>query len=82
MDYRVGAVHWYSAIDESTVDAFMYPGKDDGVMLDRERFIPLLDKYDELSGWNPFNGRPTRAKLDELGLDDIADVLQTEGKLG
>jgi hypothetical protein len=28
------------AIDESTIDGFMYPGKDDGVMLDRERFLP------------------------------------------
>jgi aldehyde:ferredoxin oxidoreductase len=70
------------AIDESTLDGFMYPGKDDGVMLARERFVPLLDKYYELSGWNPTNGRPTRAKLDELGLSDVADVLHTEEKLG
>jgi aldehyde:ferredoxin oxidoreductase len=70
------------AIDESTLDAFMYPGKDDGVMLDRERFIPLLDKYYQLSGWDAAHGWPTRAKLDELGLSDIADVLQSEGKLG
>jgi aldehyde:ferredoxin oxidoreductase len=63
------------AIDESTLEAFLYPGKDDGVMLDRKRFLPLLDKYYELSGWDAATGRPTRAKLDELGLDDIADAL-------
>ena len=65
-----------------TLDGFMYPGKDDGVMLDRERFGPLLDKYYELSGWDPTTGWPTRAKLDELGLSDVADVLQAEEKLG
>jgi aldehyde:ferredoxin oxidoreductase len=60
-------------IDESTIDGFMYPGKDDGVMLDRAKFLTLLDKYYELSGWNPANGCPTRVKLEELGLRDVAD---------
>jgi aldehyde:ferredoxin oxidoreductase len=70
------------AIDESTLDGFMYPGKDDGVMLDRERFGSLLDKYYELSGWNATNGWPTREKLEELALGDIADGLEGAGKLG
>jgi aldehyde:ferredoxin oxidoreductase len=64
-------------IDESTIDGFMYPGKDDGVMLDREKFLTLLDKYYELSGWDLTNGYPTRAKLEQLGLSDIADKLET-----
>ena len=62
-------------IDESTIDGFMYPGKDDGIMLDREKFIKLLEKYYELSGWNVTNGCPTRAKLEELGLDDAANEI-------
>jgi len=66
------------AIDESTIDGFMFPGKDDGVMLDREKFLKLLDKYYELSGWNLTNGCPTRAKLEELGLGDVADELERE----
>ena len=70
------------AIDESTIDGFMYPGKDDGVMLDREKFLKLLDKYYELSGWNRTNGCPTRAKLEELSLGDVADELELSGKLG
>ena len=69
-------------IDERTLDAFLYPGKDDGVMLSRERFMPLLDKYYELSGWDVATGWPARAKLEELGLGDVADVLQSEGRLG
>jgi aldehyde:ferredoxin oxidoreductase len=70
------------AIDESTLDGFMYPGKDDGVMLDRERFLSLLDAYYELSGWDVANGWPTRPKLEELGLGHIAAELERVGKLG
>ncbi len=70
------------AIDESTLDGFMYPDKDDGVMLDRERFLKLLDAYYELSGWDRDNGWPTRARLEELGLGDVADGLEHEGRLG
>jgi len=70
------------AIDELTLDGFMYPGKDDGVILEREKFLKLLDKYYELSGWNLTNGWPTRAKLEELGLGDVAEELERVGKLG
>jgi aldehyde:ferredoxin oxidoreductase len=63
-------------VDESTIDGFMYPGKDDGVLLDRQKFLTLLDKYYELSGWDRATGCPGRAKLDELGLGDVADELE------
>jgi aldehyde:ferredoxin oxidoreductase len=58
-------------VDESTLNGFMHPGKDDGVELDRERFLKLLDKYYELSGWDLTSGCPTRARLEELGLGDV-----------
>jgi len=67
-------------VDESTLDGFMYPGKDDGVMLDRAKFLTLLDKYYELSGWDVQSGAPMRAKLEELDLGDVADAL--EGQAG
>ena len=51
-------------------------------LLDRERFGPLLDSYYALSGWDVSTGWPSRAKLEELGLSDIADVLQSEKELG
>jgi aldehyde:ferredoxin oxidoreductase len=70
------------AVDESTLDGFMCPGKDDGVVVDRVKFGTLLDSYYELSGWNPANGWPTRAKLEELGMGDVADGLEAVGKLG
>jgi aldehyde:ferredoxin oxidoreductase len=69
-------------IDESTLGGFMYPGKDDGVMLDRVKFLRLLTEYYALSGWNPDNGWPTRARLEELGLADVADGLEEVGRLG
>jgi len=65
------------AVDESTMDGFMYPGKDDGVVLDREQFRTLLDKYYELSGWDLATGCPTRVKLEELGMGDVADELES-----
>ena len=68
--------------DERTVDYFMYPGKDDGVMLDKEKFLKILDKYYELRGWSRANGWPTRAKLEELDLKEVADELEKIGKLG
>ncbi|MGB9592960.1 MAG: aldehyde ferredoxin oxidoreductase C-terminal domain-containing protein, partial [Anaerolineae bacterium] len=36
---------------------------------------PLLDEYYQLRGWDVKTGIPTRAKLRELGLEDVADRL-------
>lgn len=36
---------------------------------------PLLDEYYQLRGWDIKTGIPTRAKLRELGLEDVADRL-------
>jgi aldehyde:ferredoxin oxidoreductase len=70
------------AIDESTLDGYAYPAREDSVVLDRERFLALLTKYYELCGWNPANGWPTRARLEELGLGDVASGLEHKGRLG
>jgi len=35
-----------------------------------------------MRGWNPETGWPTREKLDELGLSDVADGLEAVEKLG
>jgi hypothetical protein len=70
------------AIDESTLDAFMFPGKDDGVMLNRDRFLKLLDAYYKQSGWDQEQGWPTRSRLEALGLGEVADGLERVGRLG
>jgi aldehyde:ferredoxin oxidoreductase len=43
--------------------------------LDLERFAVLLDEYYTLRGWDVVTGRPTAAKLRELGLADVAEEL-------
>lgn len=42
---------------------------------------PMLDEYYSLRGWNN-SGLPTKAKLEELGLEEIASELERMGKLG
>ena len=42
---------------------------------------PLLDEYYEDRGWDE-NGLPTRQRLEELGLGEVADDLARAGKLG
>ena len=69
-------------IDEETISCFMYPGKDDGVLLDKAKFLTLIDKYYEMRGWNRNNGWPTRIRLEELGLKEIADGLKAAKRLG
>jgi len=43
--------------------------------LDRDRFEALKDRYYALRDWEVGTGRPTRGKLEALGLSDVADRL-------
>jgi aldehyde:ferredoxin oxidoreductase len=56
-------------------------GPGEGAVLSRDTIDRLLDEYYELRGWDKRRGVPTREKLIELGLNDIADDLQKLGKL-
>ncbi|MHB1295608.1 MAG: aldehyde ferredoxin oxidoreductase N-terminal domain-containing protein [Anaerolineae bacterium] len=49
--------------------------------LDRAQFIKLFDEYLTLRGWDTATGRPTRARLELLGLKDVADELDALGLL-
>jgi aldehyde:ferredoxin oxidoreductase len=49
--------------------------------IDKAKFEALKDRYYELRGWDVNTGWPTRAKLEELGLKDVADELAGMGKL-
>jgi aldehyde:ferredoxin oxidoreductase len=44
--------------------------------LERTKFLALLDRYYTLRGWDVERGRPTGAKLRELGLHDVAGELE------
>jgi aldehyde:ferredoxin oxidoreductase len=50
-------------------------GVSDGWKLDQAEFEASLDKYFELCEWDVETGVPTRAKLEELGLDWVAEQL-------
>lgn len=49
--------------------------------VDEETLNQLLDKFYEMRGWNIETGRPTREKLEELDMEEIADELGEMGKL-
>jgi aldehyde:ferredoxin oxidoreductase len=45
--------------------------------IDRKKFEALKDRYYRLAGWDVMTGWPTRTKLEELDLKDVADQLET-----
>ena len=52
-----------------------------GMTLDRDGFEKMRADYYALRGWDPATGHPTRAKLEELDLADVADDLAARGLL-
>ena len=61
------------------VENWVNPFVKEGVGMDREKFARLMGEYYELCGWDKESGRPARAKLEELGLDDVAEQLYEQG---
>ncbi len=62
-------------VDEQAEWVFEYPEKSDGSRLDQALFDEILDSYYRHRGWDLASGWPTRARLDDLGLGDVADQL-------
>jgi aldehyde:ferredoxin oxidoreductase len=50
-------------------------GASKGQLISREDLKTMLDEYYTDRGWNPETGVPTRAKLTDLGLGYVADLL-------
>jgi aldehyde:ferredoxin oxidoreductase len=46
--------------------------------IDREKYEKILDKYYELRGWTS-EGIPTRKRLEELDLKEVADAMAKQG---
>ena len=63
------------AVDAYTARTLTHPSFTDGISLDLARFWPMLDHYYAARGWDPRTGWPTRARLESLGLRDVADDL-------
>ena len=48
-------------------------GPSKGMVISKEMLDYMLDQYYDFRGWNRETGIPTRERLIELGLTDIAD---------
>jgi aldehyde:ferredoxin oxidoreductase len=55
---------------------------DVGRQHDRAKFEDFKTRFYKFEGWNPDNSYPTRATLEKMGMRNVADVLQSKGKLG
>lgn len=60
---------------------FKRPDGSKGISIDEEEFAVMVDHYYEQRGWDKATGWPTRSKLEELDLKDVADALENLGKL-
>lgn len=56
-------------------------GPNEGFVFDRNQYEAWLDEYFEYRGWDKQTGRPTKQKLDDLGLSDVAQQLSSLGLL-
>ncbi len=63
------------------MDEAVQNGRYKGLAFDRKEWDKMLDEYYDLAGWDRETGVPTRAKLELLGLNDVADELEKLGKL-
>ena len=68
-------------VDSSMEWYFEYPEKSDGTKLNKEIFDCYLEEYYRQRGWDELTGWPTREKLEELGLEEVASALEKSGKL-
>jgi aldehyde:ferredoxin oxidoreductase len=57
------------------------PDGSKGITIDESEFSIMVDNYYKQRGWDRTNGWPTRTKLEELDLKDVADELAILGKL-
>jgi aldehyde:ferredoxin oxidoreductase len=67
------------SVDELLEPHFELPCRTDGTRLDRKTFCKALDEFYATVGWERSTGIPTRTKLEELDLEDVADDLQRLG---
>ena len=50
--------------------------------LDKDGFNTAISHYYELEGWDTENAWPTRGDIGRTDLSDMADTLESAGKLG
>lgn len=72
-DVRQGLRRKDDSLPKKFFEQPLSKGQYKGEVMDKEKFEQMKDEYYELRGWNKETGIPTREKLEELGLGDVAD---------
>lgn len=72
INIREGLTRKDDSLPERQLKTPLPDGPAKGQTVDLE---PMLDRYYELRGWDKVTGIPSREKLEELGLRDVADDL-------
>ena len=72
-DVRQGLTRKDDDLPKKFFEVPLSKGKFAGEVLDRAKFEQMKDEYYEIRGWDKETGIPTREKLVELGLGDVAD---------
>lgn len=72
---REGFTRADDTLPERLMTEPLQAGASKGHTISREDLDEMLDEYYSLRGWDVDSGTPTREKLTELGLDDVADAL-------
>ncbi|MEM2648712.1 MAG: aldehyde ferredoxin oxidoreductase C-terminal domain-containing protein, partial [Candidatus Bathyarchaeia archaeon] len=66
--------------DEAVIPYFQKPDVN-GIRLDVNRFKELMDEFYRLRGWDPKTGWPKRETLEKHDLKEVADKLESVGRL-
>jgi aldehyde:ferredoxin oxidoreductase len=72
-DVRQGLRRKDDSLPKKFFEVPLSKGPYKGAVLDREKFEQMKNEYYELRGWDKETGIPSREKLVELGLEDVAD---------
>lgn len=72
-DVRQGLTRKDDSLPKKFFEEPLKKGKFEGEVLDRDKFEAMKDEYYTLRGWDKKTGIPTRQKLEELDLKDVAD---------
>jgi aldehyde:ferredoxin oxidoreductase len=69
---REGAGREHDTLPKRIYDEPLKGGASDGIAVTRQEVEEALDMYYEMCGWDVATGKPTRSKLEELGLGWMA----------
>lgn len=72
-DVRQGLTRADDSLPKKFFEQPLSKGRYKGEVIDKEKFEQMKDEYYELRGWDKKTGIPTREKLEELDLKDVAD---------